>query len=133
MKKSLQSRLRRGLFPKTPQSFVDKVRAALPREQTVSERQDEEEPFAQENPRLRFLPILATAALGVVVAACLLFVIVGAIRGRKSNSKQSDIHPAASIPASELPSASPAPVDPVQLAAPTEQTVFGTWELGKMD
>lgn len=159
MKKWFEYRLRRGLFPKTPQTFVDRVRSALPVQRAEQERVRTEEPsgqklrsaaepseeavpfdaelLGQEKHRLRFWPALGMTVLTIVAVACLLLVIIRVPGERKKSPKEMEDFPLASVPVSEPAAESPGPGDPDATgpvpAAPTEQTVVGTWELWKID
>ena len=133
MKKSLKSRLRSGLFPEMPQSFADRLTASLPvkQEQVQSERPAETFSEGQERFKLRFWQTLAFTSLGLLTAACFLFVVIGGFLGRKSDLRDVGTDSAVSTP--EV-SASPTAV-PIASGDPEtgKPSVVGVWKLYKVD
>lgn len=107
MKKKFKSRLRSDLFPDMPQSFYNRVTAMVP-VQNARER------------RRRIWVSLASAGIGLAVAASFVFVLGGAMRDRSERAALSD-------PIAETQ----APSDVTEPEKPG--TVCGTWELSQLD
>ena len=121
MKKCLRARLKRGLFPKTPETFVDRLYAVLPKE-PLREELPETAPVREEKPGPRVWPTLLIASLGTILAALIVTVVVGALKParRQPGAAENDRVPEASETA--------APVIEAR-----EPSVVGKWKLWKID
>ena len=86
MKKSIQNRIRKGLFPEMPQSFADRLTGALKigGAFNADQRSAEEAPTAPvlpERPKRRFPfgKIFNGVAAAVLAARCIVIAVVGII------------------------------------------------------
>ncbi len=130
MKKSIDRRWKHDLFPKMPQSFADKLSAALPKEQ-VERGQTEATLYEPEKFRLRFWQTLAVTSLSLLTAACLLFAVFGAFWNRRRDTGDVAEDSVAANP-TESVTATDAPVAPHH---PEEDgsLIVGKWTLWKID
>lgn len=131
MKHFFWLRLRRGLFPDMPESFTNRIRAALPSKSPLS--------------RIRIGRVLGVAAAGTVVAACMMLVIFGTINGWNSSPRGTERTNPTGAPATAAGSADPAATKSPALTTPApeapepiapvseEPSVVGIWSAAKID